>query len=320
MLLYGSWLAFMRKLACSARLKKGTRYSITLVSCSHFPNLNMSSQGKRFCFTWNNFDNGTKPLLEKFYEDHCQYLVFGNEISESGTPHYQGFFTLKVKKRLAALKKILGSTPHFEVAKGTSIQASDYCKKDGDYVEFGTPPTPGKRTDLEAACDAIKDGASMHDVAESHPTVFVKFGRGLRDLRLILQKPYHHAGVRGLWIWGPPGTGKSHSARLISESYYLKAQNKWFDGYNGEDVIILDDLDTNILGHYLKIWADKYACTGETKGGTIHLQHKMFIITSNYAPDSLWKEDEQMCEAVKRRFTVVHKTEKNQLIDHLILN
>lgn len=37
-----------------------------------------------------------------------------------------------------------------------------------------------------------------------------------------------------------------------------------------------------MLGHYLKIWADKWACTGEVKGGTVPLCHHRFVVTSNY--------------------------------------
>lgn len=282
-----------------------------------FPNpyLNMA-QSKRFCFTWNNPESDHGAFLESFATVHCQYLVYGKEVGDSGTPHYQGFFTLKTKKRIPALRK-LGVCCHLEPTKGTSLQASDYCKKDGDYVEFGIPPIPGQRTDLTAATNLISSGASMQEVASQCPETFVKFGRGLRDLALTLTKPYNHPQTRGLWIHGPPGTGKSHSARNLDNSAYLKPQSKWWDGYANEKTVILDDLDTNVLGHYLKIWSDKYACTGETKGGTVNLQHHMFIITSNYHPDDLWKEDHQMLEAVKRRFRIIEKTSKDQLIDHM---
>jgi len=43
-------------------------------------------------------------------------------------------------------------------------------------------------------------------------------------------------------------------------------------------------MDTPALGHYLKIWADKYACTGETKGGNLNLQHEKIVVTSNFSP------------------------------------
>lgn len=113
-------------------------------------------------------------------------------------------------------------------------------------------------------------------------------------------------GVRGIWYWGPPGTGKSHTARTNWPEAYIKTQNKWFDGYDGNESFILEDMDDACLKHYLKIWADKRSCSGKTKGGHVHLQHKVFVVTSNYSIDNLFGENEQMCEAIKRRFVVTH--------------
>lgn len=71
--------------------------------------------------------------------------------------------------------------------------------------------------------------------------------------------------------------------------------------------MILDDLDTDCLHHYLKIWADKWSATGEIKGGTVALTYDRFIVTSNYSIDQLFeKQDLQMREAIKRRFEVHH--------------
>ncbi len=84
-------------------------------------------------------------------------------------------------------------------------------------------------------------------------------------------KPFTAPDVRGEWHWGVTESGKSHYAHTTYPDAFIKQQNKWFDGYLGQKVIILEDLDTPILGHYLKIWADKYSCTGETKGGMVNL-------------------------------------------------
>lgn len=277
---------------------------------------------RRYCFTWNNPDQHSGDVLELFAHEYCPYLVYGREVGEGGTYHYQGFFTLKKTQRLAALKRLIAPSVHFEVAMGTSVQASDYCKKDGDFTEFGECPSQGSRTDLSTATTMIKKGASMQEVADECSEVFVKFGRGLRDLALTLAQPFDYTATRGMWIYGPPGTGKSHTARRLDPDAYLKAQSKWWDGYANQHTVILDDLDTNVLGHYLKIWADKYACTGETKGGTVNLQHRTFIVTSNYHPGDLWKEsdDQQMLEAILRRFRVYHKANRNTILEHCVLN
>jgi len=247
--------------------------------------------------------------------DAVRYAVVGKETGESGTPHLQGYISFTKNFRLKATKKFIGERTHCEIAKGTEQQNYDYCSKDGDFVEFGSRSKQGSRTDIQSAVAMIKEGATLLSVAQDYGEVFVKYGRGLRDLKLILDQPYNHDGVRGTWIWGPPGTGKSHHARLINpNSTYLKPQNKWFDGYTGQDVILLDDLDTGMLGHYLKIWADKYACTGETKGGTINLRHTKFVVTSNYPISYFFPEDPEMCQAVERRFKQIHLT---GLVEHL---
>jgi len=110
--------------------------------------------------------------------------------------------------------------------------------------------------------------------------------------------------VCGLWYWGASGVGQYHKAGTDFLELYIKAQNKWFDGYAGEKTILMDDFDCKELGHYLKIWADKWACNGEIKGGTVALQHERFIITCNYDPEELWEG--HMLEAIKRRFKITH--------------
>lgn len=254
---------------------------------------------KRWCYTLNNYSEEEYTALQQ--QASC-YHVMGSEIGKEGTPHIQGFITFAKAKRLSGVKKINGRA-HWEKTRETSDIAANYCKKDGLFWEQGKVPTQGKRTDLESVADMVKEGKSIKEIAEEYPTQIIKFHRGIRELQILQAKPYNHDGVRGVWYYGPPGTGKSRKAREENPDAYIKPQNKWFDGYSGEKVIILDDLDTSMLQHYLKIWADRYACSGETKGGTVHLQHHKFIVTSNYSIEQLWPDDDVMRQAIARRFT-----------------
>lgn len=270
---------------------------------------------KRWCFTLNNYEESDLPSILKW---PVKYLVVGSEVGTSGTPHLQGFVTFAKMYRLSAVKKLLYKA-HWEPAKGTSVQAAEYCKKEGDFQEVGSLPSPGKRTDLENAIAILKDSGNLKSVADEFPSVYVKFSRGLRDFAFTQSDSYDHATVRGIWIYGPPGTGKSHAARHFDPDAYMKAQNKWWDGYWSQQTVILDDLDTDVLGHYLKIWADKWSCTGETKGGTVQLRHRLFVVTSNYHPSDLFGDDAVICEAICRRFKIIEKVEHSQMVDFLVL-
>lgn len=84
---------------------------------------------------------------------------------------------------------------------------------------------------------------------------------------------------------------------------YMKNQNKWWDGYKNQKNVILDDLDSDVLGHLLKRWTDKYPVIGEIKNGSIPLVYNNFIVTSNYSIEELFGPNQQiMVDPLKRRF------------------
>jgi len=89
-------------------------------------------------FTLNNYrQEDFEHLDELNHQGHFKYLIYGKEICPTtGTPHLQGFLQLKKKQRFTGLKKLLGSKYHLDPADYPEL-AAEYCKKDGEYIEFG---------------------------------------------------------------------------------------------------------------------------------------------------------------------------------------
>lgn len=264
-----------------------------------------------WCWTLNNPSEEDHAELQKLQDSAVyKYLVFGRETGEEGTPHLQGYIMLKLKKALSGVKKLI-TRAHWESQRGTFTQAIEYCKKDGDFFEDGVPPMDqslkGKRG--REYWDEQKDLAKKGRLDEVDPHLFVTAYRSLKAIEKdFAPMPEPLDDPCGHWYYGATGLGKSHSARSDFPGFYLKMCNKWWDGYQNEENVIIEDFDKKHgehLGHHLKIWADKYPFPAEIKGGKINIRPKNIIITSNYSPDEIWS-DLATIDPIRRRFKIKH--------------
>jgi len=62
--------------------------------------------------------------------------------------------------------------------------------------------------------------------------------------------------------------------------------------------VVLEDLDSDCLGHYIKIWSDRYAIRGEVKGTTTDLNYSILIITSNWSIADLFVDCPKMIDPI----------------------
>lgn len=96
-------------------------------------------------------------------------------------------------------------------------------------------------------------------------------------------------------IYGQPGTGKSSIAKDFAHELhlrcYVKSADKWWHNYKGEEVIIADEIRTDLtqeLEAQFKIWGDRSPFQIDIKNRNKVICPKWFIITTNYTPHQLF--------------------------------
>lgn len=265
-------------------------------------------QAKHWTFTINNYTEQDLQDVRSMVKGST-YLCFGLELGAEGTPHIQGYvsFTKQLRRKQVSVQI---PRAFLEVSKGTPIQNKVYCEKEGKFEEHGSIPkaqtekaTLKRKVDYEAAITLAK----RQRLYEVEPSVLLRYGSSLRAIQKDHPvNPPDNDYLAGVWLYGEPGCGKSQAARWLYPGAYPKPLNKWWDGYQNEDYVILDDIepDHKVLGHHLKQWSDHYPYTAEQKGTSIRIRPKIICITSNYSIEEIWS-DWTMCQAIKRRFTIV---------------
>ena len=260
--------------------------------------MSVSKSSRSYIFVLNNYTPNDEIIIQSIV---CEYIVYGREIGESGTPHLQGYIYFKNAKSFSAVLKLFPSKPHIEVAKGNAGQNYDYATKDGDFYENGDKPEQGKRSDIDMMREKLKEKPQMRNVVDTCTSY-----QALKMAEQILkykEKPRSWE-CSVYWFYGETGTGKSKKAfELVDpDDYYVcMPTSKWWDGYDAHSDVIIDDIRSNFstYSEFLRI-IDRYAYKVETKGGTRQLLAKRIFITSPFHPKDIWQNIEDKQQLLRR--------------------
>lgn len=160
-------------------------------------------------------------------EEIVKRAVVGLEYGEEKkTPHFQGRVTFNTNKRVGAIKKLLGSSRiHVEITRAKNDWS--YLYKGDVFIDqnFGAQ---GTRNDLNAVAEAVRDGASLTEIADRFPVQFIKFNSGIKKLIDELGRnqdvtakygpddfniPQLDTEIHKCWVvTGPSGVGKTQWA------------------------------------------------------------------------------------------------------------
>jgi hypothetical protein len=273
---------------------------------------------------------------------NVRYFVFVREKGDNGTEHYQGYIEFSKPKKFSLVKKYfseeqIGTNAHISERIYARLTCVKYVKKEdkfadkahtriGKIYEYGDFAKSGQRNDLIDMVEMKRQGATDLEIFETYPYQAARYGKFVTSKAMEHKekdfKAQYRENLEVYYIHGATRTGKTRFV-FDKHGYENVYQNegyeygKWFDGYEGQDILLLDEYRTSLGfgfllklldGHPLKIqcrYQNKWACFTKiyiTSNLPLEAQHQ----DTQYGDPESWK-------AFLARITAVYNfDEKNK--------
>ena len=248
--------------------------------------------------------------IEYFKGAHIKYMIICEEKHQSGDSHLHAFIMLdkeikigkKDMNRFDMWDYLNSETklewhPNIEYCNSPK-DAIRYVKKDGNFCTHGICPyqellSQKEKNELlqkEQLSQLVEEGTiSLYKV----PTLY----RAREILRLERERGKKAEKPTVHWFYGKTGTGKTRTAYEDACRIYgydnlwmSKNDDKWFDGYQGQPAVILDDIrpSTHKFSFLLKL-LDRYPIEVPIKGGFARWCPKEIWVTAPSTPRELYR-------------------------------
>lgn len=284
----------------------------------------MMARARGWCFTINNFTDEDYNSAQALCKS-SSYGILGLECGKEGTPHIQGYIYHPNRFSFSTIKELIPRA-HIEIAKGSPQQNITYCSKENNFNEWGIKPCQGKRNDIESFRDAIWDNLSEEELLIEFPEMMAKYDRFYQRCRNVLLKKIAQKmeAPTITAIIGDPGVGKTkhiYETHNVTDVYKMEcgdgsSNSIFWDNYNGESVILIDDFHNNFKLDYMLRLLDRYPMKLNIKGNYTWKCAKHIYITSNIEIDQWYPNCKDIHrKALKRRISNTIKMKQDSVVE-----
>lgn len=245
------------------------------------------------------------------------FMIYGKEVCpKTEKVHWQGYVQFNKAMTFGQIKKLFkDNTIHIEEEYefSTPQRNIEYCckgsmsselfkslkdpkehvdfGKDAEIIKCGQPKIQGKRNDIHEIKEKVKNGMNMRDIIESTEKLNYQNIKCAELLMAYLQVPRVLAnGLCVIWCYGLTGSGKSHYAKLQHPEAYVPVSSKWWDGYDGQKTVLIDDIRDDYSYRQLLRMTDVYSYKVERKGSSCEVQYDTIIFTCPWHPREFLKK------------------------------
>jgi len=291
-------------------------------------------------WTWTFFPKEGRATIDEMKErlaQETEYSIFGEELTEKGELHLQGYSHLKNAKTFSAFKKLLDKTISLRVSLGSAENNRVYCSK-GDQPKkeweelkengpnygknaivwsCGIMPVQGIRTDIHALRDACETAVALSDIITDDNVVvplakYQRFAQMVHTAALKL-RTREFRKLQVIVHWGKTGTNKTRIPYEMGAFVWEPSTPEWWDGYDGEEILLIDEFYGQLKPARLLHLLDGYQQRLPIKGGFTYANWTTVYITSNVPPESWYKDiPEEVKIALARRITRIEEFSKKR--------
>ena len=171
------------------------------------------------------------------------------------------------------------------------------------YVNKGRKPFNRSST---TDWNSVREFARQGTLSPIPPDIFIRCYNQLRRIQSDYSRPIGY-DKHVKCYWGVTNSGKSHRAwhEAGPNAYAKDPRTKFWDGYRGEENVVIDEFRGVIDIANLLRWFDKYPVRVEVKGSSTVYRARCVWVTSNLDPRKWYPDvDEETLRALLRRMDI----------------